>query len=269
MKKAAPLALLGLLLLDHSPVNQSAQALVGGPFDDNQYPGANADGTYSGTLTGKNLIGMVAFGVSSAQETAGRFSVFHEGFVHYGNCAGQADLASRRVFGTLLGVAALGGDGNGQGIVETTGASGNLGSSSQSLTVRSSVEGAFQARMKGYPRLITFEGEGRLSSSANTALLIGTAAPTTPNDFVVTVPSPAAPGTTLGNPSTADVAIEGEIQVSQLRAETPFKVRGSRTSRTVYTPINNYAALAPIAPSVGATPAPTATPVATPVVVVP
>ncbi len=266
IKKVAPLALLGLFLLDNSPVNPSAQALVGGPFDDNTYGGtSSADGTYSATLSGKNLLGMVSFGVSSSQETSGRFAVFHEGFVHYGAAAGAADLSSRRLFGSLLGVAALGGNGNGGGIEETTGGSGNLAASTQTLTVRSSVEGMFKARMKGYPLQITFEGEGELSSSANNGVLTGNS--TNIIQYTVTITTPTNPDTAGNEPNSVDVDLDGQLQVAQVRSTTPFKVRGSRTSRTVFSPITNYASVPPIAPTGNpGTPPPTPTPVPQPVV---
>ena len=166
LTKTAPLILLGLIL-DHSPVHQNAQALVGGPFDDNNYGGgaASADGTYSGTISGHNLTGIVTFGVSSSQETNGRFSIFHEGFVHYGAATGIADLQSRRVAGSLLGVATLGGSGTAGGgvnITDSAGGTGTGGTNTGTLTVRSGVEGSFVARMKGYPNFIKFEGKGRV-----------------------------------------------------------------------------------------------------------
>ncbi len=261
LKKAAPLILLGLLF-GHTPVSQRAQALVGGPFDDNSYPGANADGTYSGTLTGVNLIGIVSFGVSSSQETTGRFSVFHEGFVHYGAAAGIADLASRRIAGSLLGVAAITGNGFGGGIVETVGGSGNLQTSNQTLTVRSSAEGSFIAKMKGYPRQVTFDGEGQISTSANNAVFNTQELATSPNgvdSFIVTITSPAVPSTTVSPVSTAEAVVGGQLQGAQVRSATPFKVRGSRTSRSVFVATTNYAQLTPSRPLTG-TPTPVATP---------
>jgi len=261
-KNAAPIILLGLLLGD-SPVNQRAEALVGGPFDDNSPTGVNADGTYSATLSGVNLIGMVSFGISSAQETTGRFSVFHEGFVHYGAAAGIVDLQSRRIAGSLLGVAPLTGDAFGGGIVETVGGSGNLTSGVlQTITARSSVEGAFFARMKGYPQRINFEGEGQLSSTANNAVFTSRVQATSPNgvdSFVTTVTIPATPQTLTDPASTRDGDIGGQLQAAQLRTASPFKVRGSRTSRTVFTSTFNYSALAPARQIVG-TPTPVATP---------
>ncbi|HEV7866279.1 MAG TPA: hypothetical protein VGO90_01255 [Chthoniobacteraceae bacterium] len=261
-RKVAPLILLGLLL-DQTPVNQSAQALVGGPFDDNNFPGVNADGTYSATVSGKNLIGMVIFGVSASSEQNGRFSIFHEGFVHYGVAAGQADLGSRRLFGSFLGVAALGGNGNGGGIVESTGGSANVqnaGGITQTLTVRSSVEGAWRAQIKGYPQSVVFEGEGRLSSASNNAVMNGSAGG--PVTFTTTISLPASAGTTFDEPaSETDIPLDGQVQLAQVRSETPFKIRGSRTSRTLFTALNNYASIPPIVPTNPTTPTPTPTPV--------
>ncbi|MEA3208961.1 MAG: hypothetical protein QOE70_2018 [Chthoniobacter sp.] len=254
LKKTSPLILLGLLI-DHSPVNQSAQALVGGPFDDNHYPGVTADGTYSGTISGHNLTGLVTFGVSASQETNGRFTVFHEGFVHYGAATGIADLASRRVAGSLLGVATLGGSGTAGGgvnITDTVGGSGTNAANTGSLTVRSGVEGSFVAKMKGYPQAITFEGKGRLSTNANTAVVVKPKiSPITGviNAFAVFFPTSSSPDLQNDSPDEdtnidatgGNQTVDVQAQRAILRTETPFKIRGSRTSRTVYTTINNYA----------------------------
>lgn len=244
MKKAAPLALLGLFLVDQSPVNPTAQALVGGPFDDNAYFGsASADGTYSGTLTGKNLIGIVSFGVSSTSEGQGRFSVFHEGFVSYGAASGIADLASRRVAASLLGVAAIPG--------ESTSGSGAITGGTGTLTVRSAAEGSFIARMKGYPQQVTFEGEGELATSANTAVLTtatgDSTVPTVDSSFSVTFDVPGSAGTDAASQGTSgSVTVEGTAQTAILRTSTPFKVRGSRTSRTPYSATNSFTGVAPL-----------------------
>jgi hypothetical protein len=254
LTKAAPLALLGLLF-DTSILTQPAQALVGGPFDDNAYPGASADGTYSGTISGHNLIGIVTFGVSSTSETGGRFSVFHEGFVNYGAATGIADLASRRVAGSLLGVAAVPGAGqsnlNGGANVNTqTAGSGTNGTNTGTLTVRSGVEGSFVARMKGYPNLIKFEGDGRLSSTANNAVVVKPpiGANGAIDSYSVFFPTNASGQTQSDNPTEdsnsdgtgGNVTMDAQAQASVLRTQTPFKIRGSRTSRLVYTTINNY-----------------------------
>lgn len=269
LKLTAPLILAGLLF-DHSPVTQPAQALVGGPFDDDTVPGVNADGTYSGTISGHNLIGIVTFGVSSSQETNGRFSVFHEGFVHYGAATGIADLQSRRVAGSLLGVAALAGAGTfgggvnvgGAGIAgaaETAGAGTNTANTGN-LTVRSGLEGSFIAKMKGYPRAIKFEGDGILSTNANTAVVSKPpVSPITgmidayriffPTNGVAQSQSDTVQNDASANDQSEDSNIAGaggytttdvQTQRAILRTQTPFHIRGSRTSRTVYSTINNY-----------------------------
>src|SRR4051812_34389383 len=174
-KKLAPILLFSLLI-SQSP----SRALVGGPFDNNQAaPGNGADGTYSAVLTGRNLIGMATFGIGSYTgfEGNGRFAVFHEGFVHYGAVSGNADLAHKRVDAGLLGVAGLAG-----GVLpaETTGGSANIGTGAgQALTDRSALEGAFIAQIKGYPQQILFEGQGELSSMANSAITANSATTTT------------------------------------------------------------------------------------------
>ena len=283
LKKTAPLILLGLIL-DHSPVHQSAQALVGGPFDDNNYPGSSADGTYSGTVSGHNLTGIVTFGVSSSQETNGRFSIFHEGFVHYGAATGIADLQSRRIAGSLLGVATLGGSGTAGGgvnVTDSAGGSGTGGTNTGTITVRSGVEGSFEARMKGYPNYIKFEGKGRLSSNANTAVIVKP--PISPltgliDAYAVFFPTNSSPKTQSDSPTEdsnsaatgANTTVDVQAQRTILRTETPFKIRGSRTSRTVFTTLNNYTPVVPTAttstpivrvpPVVGGLPVPTPVP---------
>jgi hypothetical protein len=246
-KKLAPILLFSLFL-SQSP----SHGLVGGPFDNNQVPGGGADGTYSAVLTGKNLIGMAEFGIGSYTgfEGNGRFAVFHEGAVHYGVVSGMADLASKRVAAGLLGVAGL--------PSETTGSSANIGTGAgQALTVRSSAEGAFTAVIKGYPQQLLFEGDGALSSTANTAV---TTAGTTTNS-TITIILPAQPKTP-NNPATFTTVTTTETtQSATVRSETPFKVRGSRTSRTVFTALNSFAALAPLVPS---SPSATATATAAP-----
>lgn len=281
LKKTAPLILLGLIL-DHSPVQQTAQALVGGPFGDNNYDGVSADGTYSGTISGHNLTGIVSFGVSSSQETNGRFSVFHEGFVHYGTATGIADLQSRRVAGSLLGVATLGGSGvpNTVSVAETTGGSGQVvGTQTQTLTVRTGLEGSFIARIKGYPNAIKFEGSGRLSTNANTAVVTtATANPQFNPGYTVFFGSNGSPETQndIENDSSEDaknaatggnITVDTNPQRAILRSETPFKIRGSRTSRVVYSAIISYTSTAPLNLTTPAPTTPAATP--TPIVIIP
>ena len=285
LKKAAPLILLGLIL-DHTPVHQSAQALVGGPFDDDQFPGVTTDGTYSGTISGHNLIGIVTFGVSSSQEAGGRFSIFHEGFVHYGAATGIVDFANKRVAGSLLGVAPLGGAGfptqttnaagnpvtvSPPGVIETQGGSGTSANAvGGSLTVRSALEGAFDASLHGYPQQITFEGDGRLTTNANTAVVTTPTSATTAA-YTVIFGSNGSPQIQTDSPDkNSNIAASGGNisanvfpQRAILRSETAFKIRGSRTSRQVYQAQFNYTATQPIT-LVASTPVP-GTPAATPV----
>jgi hypothetical protein len=234
-KKLAPILLFSLFL-SQSP----SQALVGGPFDNNQVPGGGADGTYSAVLTGRNLLGMAEFGIGSYSgfEGNGRFAVFHEGAVHYGVVSGTADLASKRVAAGLLGVAGL--------PSETTGSSANVGSGAgQALTVRSSAEGAFTAVIKGFPQQLLFEGDGAISTTANAAVTsTGTVATT-----VTTIILPTAPQTGNQGPQTTSTTTTQTFASAVTRSETPFKVRGSRTSRTPYAALNSFAALAPLVPS--------------------
>jgi hypothetical protein len=191
-------------------------------------------------VTGKNLTGLVQFGVSDISEQTGRFAIFHEGIMSYGVCNGIADPANQRIAGALLGVAALPAVGDFPG--ETTGASGSPGTSFQTITVRASAEGAFTAEMKGFPVAITFEGEGELSSLAN---------PTTVTDataggiVIISAPGTADNGNTNDpqpNTGQAPSTISGTI----LRATTPFEIRGSRTSLTVFAPYNTFAAVPPV-----------------------
>lgn len=282
LTKAAPLALLGFLF-DSSMLTQPAHALVGGPFDNGAFPGATADGTYSGTITGHNLIGIVTFGVSSNSETNGRFSIFHEGFVNYGAATGVADLSNRTVAGSLLGVALVDGSGqstvNGGSNVNTTvTGTGTVTAGTGTLTVRSGVEGAFIAKMKGYPQQITFEGDGRLSSSANTAVVVLPAldANGAIDQYLVNFPTNASPQTQTDNPTKdsnnagtgGNLVAVAQGQAAVLRTETNFKIRGSRTSNIIYTALNNYTGVTQTITSgtpaqttpVAATPTPTPAP---------
>ncbi|HEV7401599.1 MAG TPA: hypothetical protein VGO11_01685 [Chthoniobacteraceae bacterium] len=234
-KKLAPILLFSLLI-SQSP----SGAITGGPFDNNQVPGGGADGTYSAVLTGRNLIGMATFGIGSYTgfEGNGRFAVFHEGFVHYGVVSGNADLANKRVTAGLLGVAGL--------PTETTGGSANIGTGAgQALTIRSAVEGAFEAIIKGYPQQVLFEGDGALSSMSNSAV---TTTATTTNS-TTTIILPAQPSNQQVGSTLTSVTTTETTSPATTRTETPFKVRGSRTSRQAFTALNSFASLPPLVPS--------------------
>jgi hypothetical protein len=246
-KKLAPILLFSLFI-SQSP----SHAIFGGPFDNNQVPGGGADGTYSAVLTGKNLIGMATFGIGSYTgfEGNGRFAVFHEGFVHYGAVSGNADLSHKRIDAGLLGVAGLPG--------ETTGGSANIGTGAgQALTVRSALEGAFIAQIKGYPQELLFEGQGELSTSANSAVVTTATTTTTTTTIIL----PASPQSNNEQALTTSVAVTSTNVPATTRTETPFKVRGSRTSRQAFTALNSFASLAPLVPS---SPAASATATAAP-----
>ena len=230
-KTLAPVLAASILL--YSP---AAFALTGGPFDNGYSPGASAGGTYAGVITGKNLTGLVQFGISDSSEQTGRFAVFHEGIMSYGVCNGIADPSNQRIAGALLGVAPLPG--------ETTGASGSPGNPFQTITVRTSAEGFFTAEMKGFPVAITFEGKGELSSLANPVTVTD---PTDGGTVIVTAPGTASNGGTL-DPQPNSGEATSTIQGTTLRATTEFEIRGSRTSLTSFAPFNAFASVPPIVP---------------------
>lgn len=244
LKAFAPLVLASFLL--NTP---AALALTGGPFDNGRSPGATAAGTYSGVITGKNLTGIVQFGVSDTSEADGRFAVFHEGVMSYGLCQAIADVANQRVAGALLGVALLpNGEGNG-----TAGADANNQNAVQSITVRSSAEGAFTAEMKGFPVAITFEGEGDIATVASPVTV--TSGPGVVNGVdlpsgTVTVTGAGTADSAIGNgPQIVSADANATIYSTTLRATTPFEIRGSRTSLTVYTALNSFDSISPLVPS--------------------
>jgi len=240
-KTLAPILAASILM--YSP---AAFALTGGPFDNGYSPNATAQGTYAGVITGKNLTGLVQFGVSDISESTGRFAVFHEGIMSYGVCNAIADPANQRIAGMLLGVAPLPG--------ETTGASGQPGNPFQTITVRTSAEGAFTAEMQGFPVAITFEGKGEISTLANPV----TVTDVTPGDTVIiTAPGTANNGNT-NDPQTITGQATTVIQGTTLRATTPFEIRGSRTSLTSFAPFNAFSSIPPIVPG---NPQPTPIPV--------
>jgi len=214
----------------------AAFALTGGPFDNGYSPNATAQGTYAGVITGKNLSGLVQFGISDISESTGRFAIFHEGIMNYGICNGIADSRNQRIAGALMGVAALPG--------ETTGGSAQIGTSFQTITVRSSAEGFFTAEMQGFPVSITFEGKGELSSVANPV----TVTDATPGATVVIT----APGTGSNGGANDPQPNRGQatsvIQGTTLRGTTEFEIRGSRTSLTSFAPFNSFSSIPPIVP---------------------
>jgi hypothetical protein len=247
-KAFAPI--LAASILFYSP---AAFALTGGPFDNGYQTGATAAGTYAGVITGKNLIGLVQFGISDTAEDAGRFAVFHEGINSYGFMDGIVDPAAQRVAGVLLGVAALPG--------EDTGGSGSPGTPFQTITVRTSAEGAFTAEMQGFPVAITFEGKGELSTVANPITQTEDADGGT---IIVTTGGQANDGETdpgNGDDGTNTQQASGSANVTILgtlsRETTEFEIRGSRTSIQSYVPFSDIASVPPLTPGgASATPLP-------------
>ena len=230
-KALAPVLAASIFL--YSP---AAFALTGGPFDAGYSPNATASGTYAGVISGKNLTGLLQFGISDISESTGRFAVFHEGIMSYGVCNGIADPANQRIAGALLGVAPLPG--------ETTGGSAESGTSFQTITVRTSAEGFFTAEMKGFPVAITFEGEGEISTVANPVTVTDVAAGDT---VIISSPGTANNGNT-NDPQTITAQATTTVQGTTLRATTPFEIRGSRTSLTTFAPFNSFSSIPPIVP---------------------
>lgn len=227
----APVVLASLIL------QAPAFALVGGPFDNGQAPGATASGTYSGVITGKNLVGIVQFGVSDSTlqnattgataTPVGRFSVFHEGYLATGTCDAIADTSSQRIAGTLDGTVDT---------IETQ----ELDQSTNIPILASDVnfpddtafsgftaQGAFTAEMKGYPVSITFEGEGKFASIAN---------PTTTTNIAeggtisITSGGAADNDNVANDPTITEANPDGRVLSTATRATTSFEIRGSRTS---------------------------------------
>jgi hypothetical protein len=246
LKALAPLVLASFLLN-----TTSAFALTGGPFDNGYTPGATAAGTYSGVITGKNLMGLVQFGISDSSESNGRFAVFHEGIMSYGVANCIADAANQRIAGALLGIALLpNGEGNG-----TAGADANDANSTQTITVRSSAEGAFTAEMKGFPIAITFEGKGDLATVANPVTVVhgpgvdNNGADLPSGSVTVTGGGTADNASDNTSPQIVSTTANATVYSTTLRATTPFEIRGSRTSLTNYTSINSFDNIQPLVPT--------------------
>jgi hypothetical protein len=232
LKAFAPLVIASLLF---HPT--AAFALTGGPFDNGRSPGASAGGTYSGVITGKNLIGLTQFGISDSSESNGRFAVFHEGIMSYGVAESIADAANQRIAGTLLGVALLPDESGAPEASDTN--------STQDITVRGSAEGAWTAEMKGFPIAITFEGEGEISTVANPATVTSSGV-----DTVTVTGAGTANNNGDNDPQGVSDAVTATISTTTLRATTPFEIRGSRTSLTGYSAINSFDTIDSVVPTI-------------------
>jgi hypothetical protein len=241
-KALAPILAASILL--YSP---AAFALRGGPFDNGQVSGMTAAGTYSAVITGNNLIGTMQFGVSDTTEPDGRFVVFHEGILSYGAAQAVADPHNGQIAGSLLGVAPLPGE-------TTPSSGGGTINPTQTLTVRTSAEGAFTAEMKDYPLNITFEGDGELSTVANP---VTTTADAAGNSVIVTGGGTADNGTDNG-PAQVNAVQTTTVNGTTTRARTPFEIRGSRTSLSQYVSSTTFTGIPPIDPGSTPPPAPAA-----------
>lgn|GEM_PF-4852671 len=228
----APVVLASLIL--QAP---AAFAISGGPFDNGHASGATASGSYSGVITGKNLVGIVQFGVSDATlqnattgatvSPVGRFSVFHEGYLATGTCDAIADASSQRIAGTLDGVVDTL---ETQELDNSTNIpifAGDVNFPDDTAFSGFTAEGAFTAEMKGYPVSITFEGEGQFASIAN---------PTTTTNIAdggtvsLTSGGSADNDNQANDPSITDAEAAARVLSTATRATTAFEIRGSRTS---------------------------------------
>lgn len=238
LKAFAPLLLASLIL---QPT--AAFALQGGPFDGGRNPGASAGGTYAGVLTGKNLIGMTQFGISNSAQATGRFVVFHEGILSYGLAEAIADPGNGRLAGMLIGLALLPGEDENPSVDD--------GNAFIDVAGRGSAEGAWTAEMKGFPIAITFEGKGEIATMANPVTV--TTGVTVPNAVTITGGGTAdgtnGPGGQGTEVQSVTATTDATIFSTTLRATTPFRIRGSRTSLTNYTAITNFDGTNTIAPT--------------------
>lgn len=230
----APVVLASLLL--QAP---AAFALSGGPFDNGYAPGATASGSYSGVITGKNLVGIVQFGVSDSTiqnattgatvTPVGRFSVFHEGFLATGTCDAIADPSSQRIAGTL------------DGTTDPVTTTGNTLDSSTNIPIFTgdvnfpddtafsgfTAQGAFTAEMKGFPIAITFEGEGQFATVANPTTTTNI---TDGGTITITSGGSADSDNQANDPQILTTDKDARVLSTASRATTSFEIRGSRTS---------------------------------------
>lgn len=233
LKAFAPLVLASLIL---QPT--AAFALQGGPFDNGHNPGASAAGTYSGVLTGKNLIGMTQFGISNTTQATGRFVVFHEGIMSYGLAEAIADPGNGRLAGALIGLALLPGEDDNPAVDD--------GNAVIDVDGRGAAEGAWTAEMKGFPVAITFEGKGEIATMANPTTV--TTGVTVPNGVTITGAGTAA-GSGGSDVQSVTATTDATVFSTTLRATTPFEIRGSRTSLTNYTAITSFTGTDTVAPT--------------------
>ncbi len=110
-----------LALLSTALLASPAFAIVGGPFDNNVFYGAESSGTYQGVLTGKNISGVAIFGTSSTSSangsgvpsslgvfgSGGRALIFVEGEAVTADVNSTADFKNRRITSAFEGSVGL------------------------------------------------------------------------------------------------------------------------------------------------------------------
>lgn len=220
---------------------------VGGPWSNDSVDNSSGEGTYQGTIRGKNLSGVVIFGHSPDTETIGRFSVFHEGLVYFGATSAIVNVPSRTIAGNLLGLLPLF-----QFTTDTTtfpgeteGASLTSSGNSVALTVRTAAEGAFEAEITDQKRSMQFEGSGSVTTFSH-----GQVATSGELDFdedSQTVPTNPENEDSSGDTGTATTT--SSISSAQLRPSTPFDIEGFRTSYNPPTLVSSFTYSAPQAVS--------------------
>jgi hypothetical protein len=205
-----------------------------GPFaNDGYYPGY-LNGKYQSSVTGLNIIGVVGFsivdGAPPSRETevqaanAGGpvlrnvalgvdpfqnyFLIFHEGRTYRGTTLASIDLNANTVTGALQGT-------DPAGIQPFVAA--EFDASDGLPVVNRGLSGGFLATIQDKNALLTFSGDGQLSSAANqqTANLTGIPAVYDPADV------PPSPAGTITN-----LVVSGQVATTS----TPFSIRGMRTS---------------------------------------
>lgn len=135
-----------------------AQAIVGGPFDNNQFYDHSLGGTYQGTLTAKNISATMFFGTSAeggntdagnggnTMGNGGYFAAFIDGRIVLGRVATSIDGASDKLAGVLMGRTSQFVDPNGQ------------------VFYASPLDGFFNASLdKKFPN-ITYKGKAKLTA---------------------------------------------------------------------------------------------------------
>jgi hypothetical protein len=207
-----------------------------GPWaNDGYYPGY-LNGKYQASVTGLNIIGVVGFSIVDGappsreiEEQAANaggpvlrnvalgvdpfqnyFLIFHEGQTYRGETLASIDLVANTVTGALRGTdpAAI------QPFTATAGVNAVVNALP---VVNRGLSGGFLASIQDENALLTFSGDGQLSSQSNPQAVSITAVPAV-YDPADVPPSPAGTITNL--------VVSGQVATTS----TPFSIRGMRTS---------------------------------------